>query len=273
MGVVYEAVDLELGRRVALKLIAPELAGDQQFRERFVSEARLAAAIEHPSVLPVYRPAEVDGVLFLAMRLVVGEDLATAVRRQGPLEPERAARIVAQVAGALDAAHARRLVHRDVKPANVLLEAGDHAYLADFGLVKELDGAVDHSRTGDIVGTLDYLAPEQIRAGVIGPWTDTYALAGVLFFLLTGEVVFPADSPERKLWAHVSEPPRRASALRPDLPRELDHVLQRVTTPLVHGTVTSAKRSSYVKWRLARGRFGQEGLGCEVAQHPAVDDV
>jgi WD40 repeat protein len=227
MGVVYEAVDLELGRRVALKLIAPEHAADRGFRERFVAESRLAASIEHPAVLPIYRAAEADGVLFLAMRLIAGHDLAAIVRHDGPVDPERAAGIVAQIAGALDAAHARGLVHRDVKPANVLIDADDRAYLTDFGLAKDLGAtAADHTRTGDVLGTPDYLAPEQIRGDAIGPWTDIYALGCLLFFVLTGRVVFPLERPESKLWAHLSERPPSVSAFRDDVPAAFDDVLQ-----------------------------------------------
>jgi serine/threonine protein kinase len=226
MGVVYEAVDLELGRRVALKLIAPELAGDPEFRARFVAESRLAASVEHPAVLPIYRAAEADGALFLAMRLIDGDDLARIVKEQGPLDPVRAAGIVAQIAGALDAAHARRLVHRDIKPANILVDGDERAYLSDFGLARRLGGA-GHTRTGMVVGTPDYLAPEQIRGGSIGPWTDIYALGCVLFFLVTGRVVFPLESPEQTLWAHAAEPPPRPSAVRLDIPQRLDLVVQR----------------------------------------------
>ena len=165
MGVVYEAIDEALGRSVALKLVAPERADQPGFRERFIAESRLAASIDHPNVLPVFKAGEDEGLLYLAMRLVDGADLRTLA----PLEPARAAHVVAQVGAALDAAHARRLVHRDVKPANVLVGAADHAYLTDFGLVKALDETSGHTRTGDVVGTLDYIAPERIRGEGDGP--------------------------------------------------------------------------------------------------------
>ena len=207
MGVVYEAVDEALGRTVALKVVAPERAGEPGFRERFITESRLAAAIDHPNVLPVFKAGEEDGELYLAMRFVDGDDLRTLVDRDGPLAPERAARIVAQLGAALDAAHARRLVHRDVKPANVLIGAGDHAYLTDFGLVKALDETSGHTRTGDVVGTLDYVAPERIKGEADGPPGDLYALGCLLFYTLTGQVPFPLDAAERKLWAHLSAPP------------------------------------------------------------------
>ena len=205
MGVVYEAVEESLGRTVALKLVAPERAGEPGFRERFIAESRLAAAIEHPNVLPVFKAGEEDGLLFLAMRFVDGADL----RSLSPLDPTRAAHVAAQIGAALDAAHARRLVHRDVKPANVLIAPGDHAYLADFGLVKALDESTAHTGTGTLVGTLDYVAPERIRGESDGPAADLYSLGCVLYFTLTGTVPFPLEGTERKLWAHLSEPPPR----------------------------------------------------------------
>jgi serine/threonine-protein kinase len=207
MGVVYAAVDEALDRTVALKVIAPELAAEPGFRERFIAESRIAASLDHPNVVPIFSAGEDDGLLFLAMRFVEGDDLRTLVQRDGPLEPRRAAALMTQVASALDAAHARGLVHRDVKPANVLVGAGDHCYLTDFGLVKDLAATAGVTRTGEVLGTLDYVAPERIQGGETGPWTDVYALGCVLFFALTGRVVFPLEEPERKLWAHVSEPP------------------------------------------------------------------
>jgi serine/threonine-protein kinase len=216
MGVVYEAVEEALGRTVALKLVAPERAGEPGFRERFIAESRLAAAIDHPNVLPVFKAGEEDGLLYLAMRFVDGADL----RSLSPLDPMRAAHVVAQVGAALDAAHARRLVHRDVKPANVLIAPGDHAYLTDFGLVKALDETGGQTRTGNLVGTLDYVAPERIRGEGDGPAADLYSLGCVLYYTLTGAVPFPLEGTERKLWAHLSEPP-------PQLDGPFDAVLAR----------------------------------------------
>ena len=161
MGVVYRALDLELDRVVALKVIAPEFAAQPDFRSRFVAESKAGASIEHPHVIPVYYAGQADGVLFIVMRYVDGPDLRAVVRAYGQLDPCRAARVIAQVAGALDAAHARGLVHRDVKPANILLDAGDHAYLTDFGLTKRIDRAP--ARSPGWVGTPGYVAPEQIR--------------------------------------------------------------------------------------------------------------
>jgi serine/threonine-protein kinase len=141
------------------------------------------------------------------MRFVDGDDLRTLVERDGPLDDRRTAALISQLAGALSAAHERALVHRDVKPANVLVTAGGHCYLTDFGLVKDLSATTGATRTGEVLGTLDYVAPERIQGGETGPWTDVYALGCVLFFTLTGSVPFPLEEPERKLWAHISEPP------------------------------------------------------------------
>ena len=227
MGVVYAAVDVALDRPVALKLIAPELAAEPGFRRRFMAESKIAASLDHPNVVPIFRAGEEEGVLFLAMRFVPGDDLWTMVQRDGPLEPERAASLVSQVAAALAAAHARGLVHRDVKPGTVLVTADDHCYLTDFGLVKDLAATAGATNTGQVLGTLDYVAPERIQGGEIGPWTDVYALGCVLFFTLTGSVVFPVEAPESKLWAHVSAPPPPVSALRPSVPPAFDEVVAR----------------------------------------------
>ncbi len=211
MGVVYAATDLSLERTVALKLIAPELAENVGFRRRFIAESRTAASLDHPNVVPIFRAGEEDGALFLAMRYVDGDNLGTIVMRDGALAPRRAAGLLGQVASALEAAHRRGLVHRDVKPANVLVTGDDHCYLTDFGLVEDLGASTGATRSAEVLGTLDYLAPERIRGGVTGPWTDVYALGCLLFFALTGRVPFPLEAPESKLWAHVAEPPPRVS--------------------------------------------------------------
>jgi hypothetical protein len=211
MGVVYAAVDLSLERTVALKLIAPELAGNAGFRRRFIAESRTAASLDHPNVVPIFRAGEEEGALFLSMRYVDGDNLGTLVTREGGLPPQRAAALLAQVASALEAAHGRGLVHRDVKPANVLVTGDDHCYLTDFGLVEDLGATAGATRSAEVLGTLDYVAPERIRGGATGPWTDVYALGCVLFFALTGRVPFPLEAPESKLWAHVAEPPPRVS--------------------------------------------------------------
>ncbi|HEV7807944.1 MAG TPA: serine/threonine-protein kinase [Solirubrobacteraceae bacterium] len=207
MGVVYRARDLDLDRIVALKVIAPALAEEPDFRARFVAESKAAASIEHPHVIPVYYAGEREGVLFIVMRYVDGPDLRALVRAEGSLDPERAASIVAQVGGALDAAHAHGLVHRDVKPANVLLGAEDHAYLTDFGLTKREASTGGLSRAGGWVGTLGFVAPEQIRGERVDARTDVYALGCVLVHALTGGAPFIRESDEATLWAHLNAPP------------------------------------------------------------------
>ena len=222
MGVVYRATELGLHRPVALKLIAPELAGDAAFRERFLRESRLAASIDHPGILPVYAAGEADGEVYLATRYVAGTDLRATLEEDGPLTPERALPLVEQVADALDAAHERGLVHRDVKPANVLVDSGDHCYLCDFGLTKRLGEGGAITVAGGLAGTLDYLAPEQIRQGDVDGRADQYALACVLYECLAGRPPFRRESEAQTLWGHMQEAP-------PPLPGypELDGVLAR----------------------------------------------
>ena len=226
MGVVYEAQQLDLQRPVALKLIATPLARDEAFRERFVRESRAAAAIDHPNVIPVYSAGEDDGRLYLAMRFVDGEDLRSLVQREGPLEPARAASIIAQIGNALDAAHARGLVHRDIKPANVLLDR-DHAYLTDFGLTKRLTGETTMTGSGRWVGTLGYIAPEQIRGEGVDARADVYALGCLLFYVLTGVAPYRRDSDEATLYAHLNDAAPDARALAPEVPEALAEVVAR----------------------------------------------
>jgi streptogramin lyase/predicted Ser/Thr protein kinase len=226
MGVVYEAQQLDLQRPVALKLIATPLARDEDFRERFVRESRAAAAIDHPNVIPVYSAGEDDGRLFLAMRFVDGEDLRSLVQREGPLESARAASTIAQIGNALDAAHARGLVHRDIKPANVLLDR-DHAYLTDFGLTKRLTGETTMTGSGRWVGTLGYIAPEQIRGEGVDARADVYALGCLLFYVLTGVAPYRRDSDEATLYAHLNDAAPDARALAPEVPEALAEVVSR----------------------------------------------
>jgi serine/threonine protein kinase len=227
MGVVYRATDLTLERTVALKVLDDELAKDADFRRRFVSESKLAASLDHPNVIPIYAAGEHEGMPYIAMRFVPGDDLRAVLRAEGRLEPERAARAVAQVASALDVAHAHDLVHRDVKPANVLVTAEEHVYLTDFGLTKRVAADTDATRTGVVLGTLNYMAPEQIRGQRIGPYTDVYSLGCMIVHLLTGQVPFPVDTEEGKLWAHVSEPPPQPSARVPGLGTAFDAIVTR----------------------------------------------
>jgi predicted Ser/Thr protein kinase len=229
MGVVYLATDRRLGRRVALKVIVPELAADPQFRQRFEREARVAATLEHPHVVPVYEAGEHDGSLFIAMRFIDGRDLATEVRDHGRVAPDRLGRIVAQVAGALDAAHRSGVVHRDVKPANVLLTgAGDdeQAYLTDFGLTREAASESGLTLTGQWVGTVDYAAPEQILGEPTDARSDVYALGCLAFQALTGKPPYQG-APAARLFAHMNDPPPSACAARPELQPDVDATLAR----------------------------------------------
>jgi DNA-binding beta-propeller fold protein YncE/predicted Ser/Thr protein kinase len=207
MGVVYRATHLTLERPVALKVIAPELADREGFRERFLRESRLAASLEHPAVVPVYDSREVDGELIVAMRLVAGGDLRKLIDREGPLEPARALALLGQVAEALDAAHAAGIVHRDVKPHNVLVE-GDRAFLSDFGLAKALGESTGEA---SVVGTAHYMSPEQWRGERVGPATDVYSLGCVLYEALTG----------------VIPDARRESEIEPEMPDGMEAVIER----------------------------------------------
>jgi YVTN family beta-propeller protein len=230
MGVVYLAEDLALGRKVALKLLAPELAEDERFRTRFLVESRLAASIDHSHIVPIYEAGEADGRLFIAMRYVEGTDLATILAVESPMAPDRALSIVEQVADALDAAHQRDLVHRDVKPANILVttEGGrEHCYLGDFGLSRQVVGDAGPAEHAQLSGTPDYVAPEQIRKGPLNPAVDVYSLGCVLFECLTGQKPFSGESPLAVLFAHVAEDPPQASVLNPSLPPGIDDVFAR----------------------------------------------
>jgi YVTN family beta-propeller protein len=231
MSVVYLAEHLGLGRKVALKVLAPELSGEKGFRERFIRESRLAASIDHPNIIPIYDAGEQAGLLYIAMRYVEGTDLKAYLQEFGPLSPEKSISIVAQLASALDTAHARGLVHRDVKPGNVLIVAGigeegrDHAYLADFGLTKQALSVSGVTDTGQFVGTIDYCAPEQIEAKKVDGRADIYSLGCVLYECLTGSKPYHADAEVAVLWAHIQAKPPSATARRPDLPSGIDRVI------------------------------------------------
>lgn len=225
MGSVYLATHAHLARKVALKVIAPEHARDEEFRARFLRESQLAASLEHPNVIPIYDAGDVDGILFLAMRYVAGPSLQTLLRARGALSAEETCRLAEQIGGALDAAHAAGLVHRDVKPANILLsESGDHAYLCDFGLAKQ---ASSHgmTRTGSFLGTVDYCAPEQIEGHEVAGRADLYSLGAVLFHCLAGEPPYLRETDFAVLEAHLRDPPPALSTARPGLPDALDGVL------------------------------------------------
>jgi protein kinase-like protein len=227
MGVVYRAYDLRLKRPVALKLVAPSLARDERFRERFARESELVMSLEHPNVVPIYDAGDVDGRVYLAMRLVDGTDLGSLLRAGGALEPARAMAICTQIAAALDAAHARGLVHRDVKPSNVLLDSSEHVYLADFGLTRSLDDEGGEVGDDGSIGTPAYLAPEQLEGRPVDGRVDVYSLGCLLYECLTGEPVFPHGSRLAVAWAHLEEEPPRPSQRRAELPEALDPVVAR----------------------------------------------
>jgi protein kinase-like protein len=224
MGVVYRAQHIHLGRTVALKLLNPELAASEEFRERFIREARAAAELEHPNIVPVYDAGEEDDLLYIAMACVEGSDLKTLLAEEGKLPLRRALRIAGQIGSALDAAHARGLVHRDVKPANILVGPDDHAYLSDFGIVKELSSN-GTTRTGSFVGTIDYCAPEQIEGRAVDARADAYALACVLYECLVGAPPFQRASDVAVLNAHLHAPPPKLSRVAPELPAGLEPVI------------------------------------------------
>jgi YVTN family beta-propeller protein len=237
MAVVYRAEDMRLGRKVALKLLSPQLADSEQFRQRFIRESRLAASLDHPNIVPIYEAGEADGQLFIAMRYVIGSDLKGVLREQGGQLPLAwTLPVFGQIGNALDSAHRAGLVHRDVKPGNILVAAGErpqsagggHVYLTDFGLTKrtsELSGGL--TGTGHFLGTVDYVSPEQIQGRQVGPGTDIYALGCVLYECLTGQLPFHRDDDAALLWAHLVETPPPVTGIRPDVPPGVDAVVTR----------------------------------------------
>jgi DNA-binding beta-propeller fold protein YncE len=231
MAAVFRAYDHRLDRMVALKILSPALASDDAFRRRFIRESRAAAAVDHPHIIPVFEAGEAGEILFIAMRLVRGGDVGSLVRRLGPLPADRTAEIISQTASALDAAHARGLVHRDVKPSNMLLDQSqeidrpDHVYLSDFGLSKGSVAATGLTATGQFLGTLDYVAPEQIEGAPVDGRTDQYALACAAFELLTGAPPFRREDGVAVMYAHLHEPPPPLRRRRPELPAEIDAIM------------------------------------------------
>ncbi|MFJ4082514.1 serine/threonine-protein kinase [Streptomyces iakyrus] len=230
MAVVYRARDLRLERTVALKLLAPELARNDTFRRRFTHESRAAAAIDHPHIVPVFEAGETDGVLYIAMRYVAGSDLRHVLDRDGPMPPVTAVRVAAQVASALDAAHDHGLVHRDVKPGNILVSRGtdsdhpEHVYLTDFGLTKKSLSLTGFTTVGQFVGTLDYVSPEQISGKPVDARCDVYGFACVVFETLAGHPPFLRDDDMALLWAHQYDEPPPLTEDRPDLDPRVDPV-------------------------------------------------
>ncbi|MET7854438.1 serine/threonine-protein kinase [Streptomyces avermitilis] len=231
MAVVYCARDLRLDRMVALKLLAPEMARNDIFRRRFTHESRVAAAIDHPHIVPIFEAGEMDGVLYIAMRYVSGLDLRALLDRDGPLPVVTALRIAGQVASALDAAHEHDLVHRDVKPGNILVAQGtdsdhpEHVYLTDFGLTKKSLSLTGFTTVGEFVGTLDYVAPEQISGRPVDGRCDLYSLACVVYETLAGGPPFQRDEDIALLWAHQYDSPPALSEKRPGAPPAMDAVL------------------------------------------------
>jgi len=235
MSVVYVAEQLRLGRRAALKVLAPELAQQEGYRERFIRESRIAASLDHPNIIPIYDAGEAEGVLYIAMRYVEGSDLGALLKAKGPLSLGQAIFLVEQLASALDTAHRRGLIHRDVKPANVLMEdASERVFLTDFGVAKETT-ASGLTKTGSFLGSVDYAAPEQLEGLPVDFGTDVYALGGVLYSCLTGLAPFEKTSEIAVAQAHMTEPPPRITSQRPGLPYALDAVVeQAMAKPMDH---------------------------------------
>ncbi len=234
MSVVYQAENLRLSSVIALKVLAPELASDDVFRARFLEESRIAASLNHPNVIPIYDMGSQDDLLYIAMRYVSGTDMRQMIKKRGRILPATALFLVGQAARALDAAHRKGLVHRDVKPGNLLIERGsddadpDHVYLADFGITKHAMSRSGLTSTGQFLGTIDYVAPEQIRGTSVLGLADQYSLGCVLYECLTGRVPFEKDLDAAIIWAHVEETPAMPTTLRPELPPEIDEVFGRV---------------------------------------------
>jgi serine/threonine protein kinase len=228
LGILYRARQLRLDRPVALKVVEGEAAGDPVVRERLRREARAVASMDHPNVVPLYEAGEYDGTIYIVTRWVEGTELGILIDDEGPLEPRRAARIAAQIGAALEIAHEKGLVHRDVKPSNVIITSEDHAYLTDFGLAKRAETAAGLTRADQMLGTVDYVAPEQIEGSEADARGDIYSLGCVLYEMLTGE---PPFSDQRggmaKMWAQVNAQPQPLSQRRPDVPAPLDELVSR----------------------------------------------
>jgi Protein kinase domain len=233
MGVIYRAEHPRLGATIALKVMEPELAMDEVFRERFVREARAAARIRHPNIIPIYDAGEWHGDLYIAMRYIEGDDLRSVLRKDGALPTDQTYVIGLQIASALDAAHRSGLIHRDVKPGNILIEAGPDpdsapiAYLADLGLTKHVDSQSGVTDSGELLGTIDYVAPEQISGLRVDGRADVYSLACVLFECLTGAVPYVRENQAAVLWAHLHDEVPRATTMNPSLPEAVDAALAR----------------------------------------------
>ncbi|MFD4604498.1 serine/threonine-protein kinase [Streptomyces sp. NPDC058464] len=276
MAVVYRATDLRLDRTVALKLLAPEMARNDTFRRRFTHESRVAAAIDHPHIVPIFEAGETDGVLYIAMRYVSGPDLRALLDKEGVLPVDAALRIAGQVASALDAAHEHDLVHRDVKPGNVLVAQGtdsdhpEHVYLTDFGLTKKSLSLTGFTTVGEFVGTLDYVAPEQISGRPVDGRCDLYSLACVVFEMLAGGPPFVRDEDIALLWAHQYDAPPALSEVRAGLPPALDDVFARALAKVPEDRYGSCLE--FVgELRLAAYGAGPAGAAEEPAEQRSAD--
>ena len=230
MGIVYKAEHLSLERKVALKLLSDALAEDDEFRQRFTREYKLAASMDHPNIIPIYEAGEQDGVLYISMRFVQGADLKDHIRKTGVLDSAFTVSVLEQVASALDAAHVRGLVHRDIKPHNMLISESDgrnakHVYLSDFGLAKRVTSRTEITATGTFMGTIDYVSPEQIEGKPVDGRADIYALGCVLYECLTGNVPYPGDTDMAVATLHVTQQAPSISEVRKDLPAGLDRVV------------------------------------------------
>lgn len=274
MGIVYRATHLVLERADALKVIAPAMAQESQFRSRFERESRVAARIDHPNVIPIYAAGEEGGLLYIAMRFIEGTDLRAVLRREGRIEAGHAARIVAAVGDALDAAHEQGLVHRDVKPANVLIARRhelEHVYLTDFGLAKVLaPGQPGETRAGMFLGTTDYVSPEQALGERLDARSDVYSLGATLFHMLTAEVPYPGEFEAAKLVAHTRHPVPSVLALAPTLPAQFEAVIARAMAKDPADRYPSAGDLGRAALAAAEGRTLVVGRGSPVGTGPAA---
>jgi serine/threonine protein kinase len=228
VGVLYRARQLRLNRPVALKLVEPAIAVDPLVRERLRREARTVAALDHPNVVPLYEAGEENGAVYIVTRWIDGTELGALIRRDHPVRPARAARIAAQIASALEVAHEKGLIHRDVKPSNAIVTSEDHVYITDFGLTKRAASMSGFTAAGQMLGTVDYAAPEQIEGGEAGPRGDVYGLACVLYEILTGAAPFAGETGGMaKMWAQLNADPPSVREQRPDVPPELDAAIAR----------------------------------------------
>src|SRR5215831_15691323 len=278
MAAVFGANDDRLGRQAAVKILVPALAADEAFRQRFIRESRAAAAVDDPHIIPVYEAGQSDGVLFIAMRYVEGGDLRTVIRSRGALTPARAAAILSPVASALDAAHAAGLVHRDVKPANLLLDVRpdrpDHVYLTDFGLSKGALSSIGLTGSGHFLGTPDYVSPEQITGGELDGRSDQYSLACTAFELLSGRPPFQRDHAVTTIYAHTAEPPPLLTSLRAELPATVAEVFSRALAKSPDDRYPNCRRfADALRVALGVQPYYLEGPGASQARSLAADDA